>query len=109
MSRANNLSQAYENGTSAVQVSLHQKENGQQGADPGSAGRDFFKGLGGNPVPLATVVNNSFQLRQNPRAVTTTTSSDSDADGDVDMGRAASKIANLSKLLKGSNDTNFIG
>ena len=43
------------------------------------------------------------------RAVTTTTSSDSDADGDVDMDRAASKIANLSKLLKGSNDTNFIG
>ena len=90
MSRADNLSQAYQNGTSAVQVSLHQKENGQQGADPGSAGRDFLKGLGVNPV-------------------TTTTSSDSDADGDVDMGRAASKIANLSELLKGSNDTNFIG
>ena len=33
-------------------------------------------------------------------------SSDSDAD---DMDRAASKIAKLSKLLKGSNDTNFIG
>ena len=64
------------------------------------------------PAPSATVGEYSGQIPQIPHQGVDTSvapSSDSDADGDVDMGRAASKIANLSELLKGSNDTNFIG
>ena len=82
---------------------------------PKPVGPSIFQGpapTAAAPAPSATVGEYSGQIPQIPHQGVDTSvapSSDSDADGDVDMGRAASKIANLSELLKGSNDTNFIG
>ena len=124
--------------SSAADVAAHQQSNNSTPAPAKPVGPSIGQGpaptaptapaapakpvgpsIGQGPAPTAPTAPGKNLVQQFPgsmlapagqaRAVTTTTSSDSDADGDVDMDRAASKIANLSKLLKGSNDTNFIG
>ena len=110
--------------SSAADVAAHQQSNNATGQGIAGTGsytppKPVGPSIGQGPAPTAPAAPGKNLVQQFPgsmlapagqaRAVTTTTSSDSDADGDVDMDRAASKIANLSKLLKGSNDTNFIG
>ena len=98
-------------GTSTPAPAAADKASGFSSAADVAAHQRGQSGNQSTVVPITTspgAASMMQQMQKKPSVVTTTTSSDSDNDGDVDMGRAASKIANLSELLKGSNDTNFI-